>query len=89
MSTELPTYEEAQAMSLSPGNLCKEPDDIPSSPPPLWSPPRALIHSPSRDCSVTIYHEEPPNPNVQAFPNQPAIYQIIGRTSPNRVHRKK
>ena len=50
MTTELPTYEEAQALSMDPGNFIKIQEQhrpleseirIPDSPPPSWSPPRA------------------------------------------------
>ena len=58
----------------------------PNSPPPSWSPPHAQVHPPP-DCSVTIF-----NGNEQIEENitiqQSTVYQIFGRTSPNRIHRK-
>ena len=94
MTTELPTYEEAQALSMDPGNFLKIQEQhrpleseirIPDSPPPSWSPPRALVHPPP-DCSVNIFSVEEINEQNPA--QQSTVYQIFGRTSPNRVHRK-
>ena len=61
MTTELPTYEEAQALSINPENFVKMQDQMgklesyPDSPPPSWSPPHALVHPPP-ECSVTIFN---------------------------------
>jgi len=90
MTTELPTYEEAQALSINADSFVKMQKQsghlnrYPSSPPPSWSPPHAQVHPPP-DCSVTIF-----NGNEQIEENnavqQSTVYQIFGRTSPNRIH---
>ena len=121
MSTELPTYEEAQTLSLDPASLIKSqqhhpplstyPDHhpplstYPESPPPSWSPPHAVIHVPpnvmatppelppeTQETTEVITNQQSApsvaDENNLALTQQPVIYQLFGRTSPNRVHRK-
>ena len=81
MTTELPTYEEAQALSINPENFVKMQDQIgkslsyPDSPPPSWSPPHALVHPPP-ECSVTIFNS---NEHINEHTNE----QIIDEHSTN------
>ena len=103
MTTELPTYEEAQALSINTENLVKmqeqlgKPERYPDSPPPSWSPPHALVHPPP-ECSLTMFtssertnehtNEQVVDEPYQAVQQSSTVYQIFGRASPNRIHRK-
>lgn len=75
MTTELPTYEEAQALSINPENFVKMQDQMgksesyPDSPPPSWSPPHALVHPPP-ECSVTIFNS---NEHINEHTNEQII----------------
>ena len=92
VASELPTYEQAQALSLQ-----HQPSEkyveltVPETPPPAWSP----IHQanltqvpPTPELTQITIHQETSSNDSQASVT-PAIYQIFGRTlSPNRVQRE-
>ena len=78
VATELPTYEEAQALSLDPSSFNFK-ATIPKSPPPAWSP---------NDQESSIGLQQPCDTISSNELPQPPIYQIFGRASPNRIQRK-
>ena len=97
VASELPTYEQAQAMNNE--QKYYQSSDIPESPPPAWSPmhqtnPIAVpeftqitIHEESNSHESLNSHHSQNSQNLQNPQNSPAIYQIFGM-SPNRVQRK-
>ena len=87
----MPTYEEAQALSLNPSSF-KFKTAIPKSPPPAWSP--VNNNTQQSESPVTI-HQHCDNPTTTSDPaseiqqtQQPPIYQLFARASPNQIQRK-
>ena len=97
VASELPTYEQAQAMNNE--QKYYQSADIPESPPPAWSPMHqtnsTAVPSTPEFTQITIHEESNSHnslnsqhsQNLQNPQNSPAIYQIFGM-SPNRVQRK-
>ena len=86
VATELPTYEEAQALSLNPSSFKFKPT-IPKSPPPAWSPINNNTQQ-SSESPVTIHDCDNPTSGSEIQSQQPPIYQLFARTSPNQIQRK-
>ena len=83
----MPTYEEAQALSLNPSSFKFKPT-IPKSPPPAWSPANNSNTQPSSESPVTIHDCDNRASGSEIQPQQPPIYQLFARASPNQIQRK-
>ena len=93
----MPTYEEAQALSLNPSSF-KFKTTIPKSPPPAWSPVNNSNnnnHNTQQSESPVTIHQHCDNPTTTSDlaseiqqPQQPPIYQLFARASPNQIQRK-
>ena len=92
----MPTYEEAQALCLNPSSFKFKPA-IPKSPPPAWSPvnnhtQQVNNNTQQSESPVTIHQhcDNPTSPGseVPVQPQQPPIYQLFARASPNQIQRK-
>ena len=85
VTSELPTYEQAQAMNE---NSLKyyQGTELPETPPPAWSPMHqtnlTAVPTPTQEFTQITIHEESNSSSPSA-----SIYQIFNR-SPNRVQRK-